>query len=566
MALTRRELLEVATLTMAALGAGRSWATPWQLLDRADNSDFYHFPALGQVTLLHFTDCHAQLLPVYTRESQTRLHHDPHHRLPPYLTGQAFLDHFAIDSGSLAAHLCTPVNFVAMAQEIGPVGGMAHMATMIRRTRAERGHDNVLLLDGGDTWQGSYTSMLMAGDDMIQICNRLGVEAMTAHWEFTYGASRLLENVGKLHGKLLAHNVGDSEREEPIFNDYHLFEKGGNRIAVIGQAFPHTTVAHPRRVIPKWSIGLRQANLQQTVESARSEGAHLVVLLSHNGLEVDLELAAHLVGIDIILGGHSHDVLPQPMVVANAGGRTLVCNAGSNGKFLGRIDLDVRKGRLVEWRYQLMPVLPRFVPAAPDIAHLIHALREPHEAMLGQELGQSETELYRRDNFNSSFDDLIGLALCEELESELAIFPGFRWGTALLPGQMISREAIYNQTAISYPYVYRRQLNGAQIKDLLEAAADSLFNKDPYRHQGNDMLRATGLRYAIQPSAAMGRRIRDLELNGRALDPKKVYTVAEWAILGDERMGQPVWDIVARYVARHTPIRLRPMPVIKQFL
>ncbi|MBF0125531.1 MAG: thiosulfohydrolase SoxB, partial [Magnetococcales bacterium] len=460
MALTRRELLEVAVLAAAMLGNRSLSADPRRLLEQADSHDIYQFPAVGQITLLHFTDCHAQMLPIYTRESHARLHHNPAHRLPPYLTGQAFLDHFNIDAGSMAAHLCTPIDFVSLAREVGPVGGMAYLASMIRRVRAERGHDNVLLLDGGDTWQGSYTSMLTAGDDMIQVGNRLGVEAMTAHWEFTYGAHRLLENVGKLHGKLLAHNVGDNEREEPIFDDYHLFDKGGHRVAVIGQAFPHTTLFHPRHVVPRWSIGLRQANLQQTVESARNEGAQLVVLLSHNGLTIDLELAAHLVGIDVILGGHSHDVLPQPMMVANPGGRTLVCNAGSNGKFLGRMDLDLRKGRIAEWRYQLMPVLPRFVPAAPDVANLIQMLRQPHEIMLHQEVGQTETLLYRRDNFDSSFDDLIGAALCEELDSDVAIFPGFRWGTTVLPGQPITWEAIYNQTAITYPYVHRRQLTG----------------------------------------------------------------------------------------------------------
>jgi sulfur-oxidizing protein SoxB len=542
----RREVLHVLA---AASAAGLALDTP--VAAARDVDVFYRLPRFGNVHLLHFTDCHAQLLPTYYREPGVNLGVGEAAGRPPHLVGEALLKHFGIKRGSREAHAFTSLDFVHAARTYGKVGGFAHLATLIASLKADR--PGALVLDGGDTWQGSATSLWSQGADMIEATRLLGVDVMTGHWEFTYGAERVKAAIEReLKGTIefVAQNVRTADFGDPVFAPYALREINGIPVAVIGQAFPYTPIAHPRYFVPEWSFGIREQELQQTVNDARRK-ASVVVLLSHNGMDVDLKLASRVTGIDVILGGHTHDGVPQPIRVANASGTTLVTNAGCNGKFLAVVDLDVKRGRLADIRYRLLPVFANLLPEDPAMAQLIARLRAPHAQKLAERLAITEDLLYRRGNFNGSFDQLILDALMAEKDTEIAFSPGFRWGTTLLPGQPVTYEQLLDQTAITYPYVTVNEFTGEAIKAILEDVADNLFNPDPYYQQGGDMVRVGGLSYSCDPGASLGSRIGDLRLRGSPLDEDKRYKVAGWAPVSEEARavgGEPVWDVVARYM------------------
>ncbi|MCB2046283.1 MAG: thiosulfohydrolase SoxB [Novosphingobium sp.] len=517
--------------------------------------DFYALPAFGNCSLLHMTDCHAQLLPIHYREPDTNLGIGAALGQPPHLVGEKLLRHFGIPAGTPQAHAFTCLDYANAAQTYGRVGGFAHLATLVKQLRASR--PGALLLDGGDTWQGSATALWTKGQDMVDAARLLGVDVMTAHWEFTLGADRVQEIVnGDFAGALdfVAHNVVTSDFEDPVFKPYTLREVNGVAIAIIGQAFPYTPVANPGYFVPDWTFGIQESRLQEQVEAARGEGAAVVVLLSHNGMDVDLKLASRISGIDVILGGHTHDGVPLPIPVDNPGGRTLVTNAGSNGKFLGVLDMDVRGGKLADLRYRLLPVFANMLPADAEMEQAIAAMRAPYLDRLNAPLAVSEGLLYRRGNFNGSFDQLILDALMEVKGADIAFSPGFRWGTTLLPGEIITLERLMDQTAITYPYTTLTEMSGAQIRTVLEDVADNLFNPDPYLQQGGDMVRVGGLAYSCDPTAVMGQRIGDMRLNGKQIESGKTYKVAGWAPVAAaarDAGGAPVWDVVSEYLKAH---------------
>ena len=512
---------------------------------------FYDVPRFGNVHLLHFTDCHAQLLPGYYREPSVNLGVGAAAGQPPHVVGEALLRYFALKTRTRQAYAFTYLDFADAARTYGKLGGFAHLATLVKRLRADR--PGALLLDGGDTWQGSATALWTRGGDMVEATKQLGVDIMTAHWEFTYGADRVQELVAALkgHAEFVAQNVRTADFGDPVFPGYVMREQNGVPVAVIGQAFPFTPIAHPRYLVPDWTFGIHEEGMQRLVDDVRSKGARVVVLLSHNGMDLDLKLAARVSGIDAILGGHTHDGMPAPSIVDYRGGRTLVTNAGCNGKFLGVLDLEVKGSGVNGYRYRLLPVFSNLLPEDRDMAALIDRLREPYRSRLEDRLAVTETLLYRRGNFNGSFDQLILDGLMAEKNAEIAFSPGFRFGPTLVPGQAIDMEQILNQTAITYPYVTVNELSGEAIKAILEDVADNLFNPDPYYQQGGDMVRVGGLRYACAPNARMGARISHLTLRGRPLEADKKYKVAGWAPVTDEARaagGEPVWDVLARYL------------------
>ena len=513
-------------------------------------AELYDAPPFGNVSLLHITDVHAQLLPVHFREPSVNLG-DGH---PPHLVGAAFLQHYGVAPGTSAAHAFTYLDFPAAAQRYGKTGGYAHLATLVKRLRAARPH--ALLLDGGDSWQGSATALWTQGADMIGAQKLLGVDYMTAHWEFTYGAERMLAAVKELAPiQFLAQNVRTVDFEDPVFTPYAIREVNAVPVAIIGQAFPYTPIAHPRYRFPDWSFGIQEARLQKLVDEVRTKGAKAVVLLSHNGMDVDLKLASRVRGIDAILGGHTHDGVPAPVVV----GRTLVTNAGSHGKFVALLDLDVGPGGVRSYRYRLLPVFASLLPADDAMATYIERAREPYASKLSEALAQTEGLLYRRGNFNGTFDELILRALLAEKNAQIAFSPGFRWGPTLLPGDPITAEDVMAQTAITYPQVTVSELTGAEIKAVLEDIADNLFNADPYLQQGGDMVRVGGMTYAIRPAAKIGGRISDLRLQGKPLDAGRRYKVAGWAPVREGVSGEPVWDVVDRHLRaqkRIPPLRV----------
>jgi sulfur-oxidizing protein SoxB len=549
--LSRRELLQVAAATAAIVPNFSSRA----LAQRLTQAELLSFEPLGNVTLLHVTDVHGQLMPVYFREPSSNLGAGDAKGLPPHVTGKEYLTRFGIPERSAASYALSAEDFTALAQSYGRIGGLDRLATAVKAVRAERG-EKVLLLDGGDTWQGSLGANRTRGQDMADCFALLKPDAMTGHWEFTYGAERVKELADSLGFPFLALNIRDTEWQEPVFEPYKLFEKGGVKIAVLGQAFPYTPVANPRWMIPTWSFGIREEDVRATVAKARAAGAQLVVLLSHNGFDVDRKLAARVPGIDVILTGHTHDALPQAMRV----GKTLLIASGSHGKFLSRLDLDVQDGAVKDFRYKLIPLFADAIAPEPEMAAAIAKARAPFAAELAREVGRSESLLYRRGNFAGTFDDLICAAIMQGRDAEIALSPGFRWGASVLPGSAITVEDIHNATAITYPQVYRQSMTGARLKEILEDVADNLFNPDPYYQQGGDMVRCGGLGYTIDTGKPIGSRISGLThlKSGKPIEAAREYTVAGWASVNEGTEGPPVWGLVERYVAAQKTVRVEP--------
>ena len=536
------ELLGVASASGMMLDSRAALANP-------QASQLYDLPRFGNVHFLHFTDCHAQLLPIHFREPDVNLGVGAASGQMPHLVGQALLKQAGVKPGTPEAHAFTYLNFEQAAQTYGKVGGFAHLATLVRRLRASR--PNALLLDGGDTWQGSATALWSNGQDMVEASLQLGTNIMTAHWEMTLGEKRVLDIVQKdFKNKIafVAQNIQTADFGDPVFEPFVLREMNGVKVAIIGQAFPYTPIANPRHLVPNWSFGIQEKNMQATVDSARKQGAKVVVLLSHNGMDVDLKMASRIRGIDAILGGHTHDAVPTPVLISNPGGKTIVTNAGSNGKFLGVLDFEVKNGQISDFRYRLLPVFANFLPADAEMTALINHHRAPHLDKLQDVLATTEGSLYRRGNFNGTFDQVILDALMAVKGAEIAFSPGFRWGTSLLPGAAISMEQLMDQTAITYPWTTVNEMSGSAIKTVLEDVADNLFNPDPYYQQGGDMVRVGGMQYSISPNAKIGQRITDMRLNGKPLEATKRYKVAGWAPVAQGVQGQPVWEVVAEWL------------------
>jgi sulfur-oxidizing protein SoxB len=547
--LSKREFLQVlGAAAVAGMGLGR-----WADADaQTAGNVLYDLPRFGNVSLLHMTDCHAQLLPIHFREPSVNLGVGPMRGQLPHLVGEHLLKVAKVPPGTPAAHAFTCLDFEAAARRYGKVGGFAHLATLVGRMKASR--PGALLLDGGDTWQGSATALWTRGQDMVDAAKLLGVDIMTGHWEFTLGMDRVKEIVEKdFAGKVefLAQNVKTADFGDPVFKPYTIRTINGVPVAIIGQAFPYTPIANPRYFVADWTFGIQDEAMQKVVDEARAKGAQAVVVLSHNGMDVDLKMASRVTGIDAILGGHTHDGMPVASIVANKSGRTIVTNAGSNGKFLGVLDLDVKNGRLADFRWHLLPVFANMLPADREMEALIARVRAPHVAKLSEVLAVTEGTLYRRGNFNGTGDQLLLDALMDVQGAQIAFSPGFRWGTTLLAGQPITREWLMDMTAITYPYATVTEMTGETLKTVLEDVADNLFNPDPYYQQGGDMVRVGGLQYAIDPTAGMGRRITDMRLAGQPIDAARRYKVAGWAPVAEEARSagnKPVWDVVETWL------------------
>ena len=550
MNLSKRDFLQVlASASAAGMALGR-----YADADAATaQQGLYELPRFGNVSLLHMTDCHAQLKPIYFREPSVNLGLAGMQGQLPHLVGEHLLKAAGVRPGTPLAHAYTYIDFEKAARRYGRVGGFAHLATLVKMLKASR--PGALLLDGGDTWQGSATSLWTNAQDMVDACKLLGVDVMTGHWEFTYGMERVKEIVEKdFKGRVdfVAQNVKTNDFGDPVFAPYTLREMNGVKVAIIGQAFPYTPIANPRYMVADWAFGIQDENMQAMVNEARGKGAQLVVVLSHNGMDVDLKMASRVRGIDAIFGGHTHDGVPVAVPVKNAGGTTLVTNAGSNGKFLGVMDFDVQGGKLVDYRYRLLPVFANQLRPDPEMDALITKVRAPYEARLAEKLAVSDGLLYRRGNFNGSWDQLICDALIDVQGADIAFSPGFRWGTSLLPGDTITRELLMDQLAITYPYATLTEMRGDMIKTILEDVADNLFNPDPYYQQGGDMVRVGGLQYTMTPGEKMGARITDMRLHGKPIEAGKTYKVAGWAPVAEEAKNapgvKPVWELVETWL------------------
>ncbi len=546
MHMNRREFLQ---LLAVAAASGMALDSKSALAGVAP-ANFYDVPRHGNVSFLHFTDCHAQLLPVWFREPNVNLGIGQALGKAPHIVGQDLLKRFGIKPGSAEAHAFTYLDFTEAAKVYGKVGGFAHLKTLVDKMRAQR--PGALLLDGGDTWQGSATSLWTNAQDMVDACIKLGVDVMTPHWESTFGADRVVEIVNKDFKKanidFVAQNIITNDFGDQVFKPYTMKEMNGIKVAVIGQAFPYTPIANPRHMVPDWSFGIRDDSMQKWVNDARAKGAKVVIVLSHNGMDVDLKMATRVTGIDAIFGGHTHDGVPQPVQVKNAKGITLVTNAGSNGKFLGVMDFEVKGNRVASFKYRLLPVFSNLLPADPAMNAYIKAVRAPYESKLNEKLAVTDDFLYRRGNFNGTWDQLLVDAMMEVKGADAAFSPGFRWGTTLLPGDPITMERLMDQTAITYPQTTLTNMTGETIKTIMEDVCDNLFNTDPYYQQGGDMVRVGGIEYTVAPNQKIGKRISSMTIKGKPVDAKKIYKVAGWAPVAEGATGEPIWDVVASYL------------------
>lgn len=582
MSLSRREFLQVLAAASAAgfvLPGCEKGEAP-KPAGQAQPTDPYELPPFGNVSFLHYTDCHAQLLPLYFREPSINIGVGDAWGRPPHIVGQAFLKHYGIQPGTREAYAFTYLDFVEAARRYGKVGGFAHLASLVKRVRAQRPHS--LLLDSGDTWQGSATALWTRGKDMVGATNTLGVDIMTGHWEFTYPEEEVIENIKAFQGEFVAQNVFVKEESSfdyrfadfpaydestlRAFKPYTLREMNGIPVAIIGQAFPYTPIANPDYIIPDWTFGIREAEMQKTVDEVRGKGAQVVIVLSHNGMDVDLKMASRVTGIDAILGGHTHDAMPGPSVVRNPGGQTLVVNSGSNGKFLSVLDLDVRDGKVRGHRFKMLPVFANLIEPDKEMQAYIDQVRAPYQAKLDEPLAVTDSLLYRRGNFNGTFDQLILNAMLEVRGADIALSPGFRWGVSLLPGDTITMDALMTQTAITYAKSTLTEMTGEVLKNVMEDIADNLYHVDPYLQQGGDMVRVGGMRYAIDPAKGYGQRISDMELNGKPIEAGKTYLVAGWASVNPQPDDLPqIWDVVAEYLRDKKTVTIDQVntPVIK---
>ena len=560
--ISRRDFLQVSMAASAMYGA--SGFGNWSRLaaqQRLTQDELLQFDTFGNVTLIHITDIHAQLKPIYFREPEINLGVGPAAGQVPHVTGADFRKMYGISDGSPSHYALTYNDFTAMAQTYGRVGGLDRVATVVNSIRADR--PDAILLDGGDTWHGSYTCYHTQGQDMVNVMNALQPDAMTFHWEFTLGSERVQEIVENLPFAALGQNIFDAEWDEPaeLFPPYKMFERAGTKIAVIGQAFPYMPIANPGWMFPEYSFGIRDERMQEMVDEVRGKGAEVVVVLSHNGFDVDKKMASRVSGIDVILSGHTHDALPEPVLV----GETIIVASGSNGKFVSRVDLDVRDGRMMGFKHKLIPIFSDVITPDTNMTALIDEQRAPYLDQLTEVVGQTDSLLYRRGNFNGTWDDLICDALIQEREADISMSPGVRWGPSILPGQNITREDIWNVTSMTYGKAYRSEMTGEFIHVILEDVADNLFNVDPYYQQGGDMVRIGGMGYRIDVSKPQGSRISEMTLlkTGEAIDPSKSYVVAGWASVNEGTEGPEIWDVVESHIRKQGTVSVAPNNSVK---
>ena len=558
--ITKREFLQAALATSALWGLSGHGNWGRLAAQQALTQDkLLEFEDFGNLTLIHVTDIHAQLKPIWFREPEVNIGVGEAAGRPPHVTGKAFLEMFGIAPGSPDAYALTHEDFAALARTYGRMGGMDRVATVVKAIRAAR--PDSILLDGGDTWHGSMTSLRTKGQDMVNVMNALGVEGMTSHWEWTFGQDRVKEIVDALPFPFLGANIFDVEWDEPAFDPYTIIEKAGVRVGVIGQAFPYMPIANPKWMFPDYSFGIREERMQAVVDELReTEKVDLVVCLSHNGFDVDHKMAGRVKGIDVILTGHTHDAVPEPVLV----GETILIASGSNGKFVSRVDLDVRDGRMMGFRHKLIPIFSDVITPDADMASLIETERAPFKAELEEVVGKTESLLYRRGNFNGTWDDLICDAIRSERDAQIALSPGVRWGPSLIPGDDITREDIHNACSMTYGQVYRNEMSGEMLKTVLEDVADNIFNPDPYYQQGGDMVRVGGLSYAIDIAKPMGERISALTLTdtGEAIDPAKSYTVGGWASVNEGTEGPQIWDVIEAHIRKTGTVRVDPRTTV----
>ena len=556
---SRREFIQLAFLSSLLLAS-----RPWNSIaakQKLKTEDLLKFDSKGQVTLLHLTDLHGQLKPIYFRPPSENYGVDAFEGIPPHLVGKAFLEHFGISPNTPLAYAHTMVDYVPLAIEYGKLGGLDHTSTLINEIRAERGDDKVLLLDGGDTWQGSYTSLKTQGHDMVKAMKFIGTDAMVGHWEFTFGQQQLKKLIKEMGYPFLGGNVFDTEWDEPVFESTKFFEKGGVNVAVIGQHFPYTPIANPSYMVKGWSFGIRPEIIQKNVNKARKKGAEVVVLLSHNGFDVDQKIASLINGIDVILTGHTHDAIPKAIRIKN----TLLLSSGSHGKYLGRIDLKVKNGKVVDTSSNLIPIFSDVIQPDKKMTELISKIRSPFENECNRVIGQTESLLYRRGNFNGTWDDVICDAIMEQRDTEISLSPGFRWGTTLLPGQKITIDDIYAQTSMNYPEVYRIEMTGERIKNLLEDVCDNIFNPDPFFQQGGDMVRVGGLTYTCYPKKKIGERISNLRITSsdEPLISNKKYVVGGWGSVNPDVEGPAIYNLLEKYITEKKIIKPKNSKPVK---
>lgn len=562
MDITRRDFFHLAGVLGASTflaGCSSSTTTSSMLPSDISASTLMDMKPVGNVSILHICDLHAHLKPLYWREPSTLISAPELVGNPGFICGKNFMNYYGVKDDSLDAYFDTYLNFDELAKKFGKMGGVAHIKTIANEVRRDRGEQNVLFLDSGDTWQGTAVALWTKGEAIVKAQNDLGIDVMVGHWEFTYGKERVAELIGKLNAKFIAQNIINNDQwsdkfEELVFEPYTIKVVGGHKIGIIGQAFPFTSTANPKHFTEGWSFGINTESLQKYVDKLRiEEKVEAVLLLSHDGFSVDQEVAKKVKGIDFILSGHTHDPAPKPIKINN----TVILISGSHGKYVSRLDLDIKNGKVVDYGYKLIPVASDLIPADPKTQALVNQIYAPYEEKLSEVLGKTKHTLYKRDTFFSTYDALIGDAIKDTMDSEIAFTPGYRWGTTIPAGSAVTLDSVFDMTAITYPEVYTFELKGDRIKALLEDIADNVFNANPMYQQGGDMSRLAGIHYEIKVGAQTGNRINNIKVNGKPLDTNKNYKISSWGgnlqnagtNLQESKIA-PVYDVTANYIRK----------------
>ncbi|HEX2981244.1 MAG TPA: bifunctional metallophosphatase/5'-nucleotidase [Anaerolineaceae bacterium] len=443
-------------------------------------------------------------------------------------------------------------------QGSGPVfreaGGYARIAGLLAQIRGEK-PGSVLFCDCGDTLHGTYPAVQTRGQAVIPSLNALAPAAMTAHWEFAYTPPVLEEESQQLNFPMLALNVYYQGRRERPFPGSTIVESGGLRVGLIGLASNIVDKTMPPAFSQGLYFSLGREELPGEIERLRvEEHADLIVLISHLGFPQDMQLMAHVPGVDVCLSAHTHHRLAQPVLQ----GKTLIIQSGSQGSFLGRLDLEVEDGSLSGFQHQLIEVTPD-LPADPHVAELVRQAVDPFRAELEPVVGQTAVDLYRGEALQSSMDHFILAALLETTGASLAFSNGWRYGAPVPAGDVRMRD-LYNMVPMNPP-ISTVELTGLELREMIEENLEHTFARDPFRQMGGYVKRALGIKVYFKIENPFGQRVQQIFVGDEEVRPGETYSTAFITAQGvPEKYGQNRQDTSERivpamraYLERHSP-------------
>ncbi|NLD72906.1 MAG: bifunctional metallophosphatase/5'-nucleotidase [Chloroflexi bacterium] len=438
---------------------------------------------------------------------------------------------------------------------IRTAGGHARIAALIAAER-RRHPGAVLALDNGDTLHGTYPVVHSEGEALLPILNAMGLDGMTAHWEFAYGPARFKALAQRLNYPMLAINCYEEASGELAYPPYVVYEAAGLRVGVIGIAATIVDKTMP----PSFSKGLRftlgNEELPGHISHLRQEErADLIVVVSHLGFPQEVRLAEEVEGIDVLLSGHTHNRIYRPVLVNGA----IIIQSGCHGSFLGRLDLQLEGGKVVDWRHALITVTED-LPEDPVVRERVEAALATDRSDLAEQVGETRTPLHRYTVLEAPMDNLLLQALQSETGAEVAFSNGWRYGAPIPPGP-ITLNDLWNIIPVNPP-VSTCDLTGEEIWDMMEENLEHTFARNPYDQMGGYVKRCLGLNLYAKIENPAGQRIQQIFVGGRPLRREQVYHAAYVTSQGvpkeygahHEQIGVRAIDALRRYLAQSGPV------------